>query len=301
MAKNNNLTDFLTNLATKFRSKLGLSNKINPQNFESLIDDVYSKGYSDAPSGTDVSDTTANQSDVLAGKNFYNSSGTKVAGTMSNRTGTTTGWCGYEDCTVQPHPADASQGLVTIPNSYNAPGYYDNTSSVTGNLANLNADNIKAGVVVGRSTSHGGNSSNSIVGTFTSDADASAYDIFNWKTAYVNGNKITGVYEAINIQINSGSSNCSTRTLKFDCPFEPKYLAIVFNSANYTTNRVISCYAVGTAAIVYHTRTSTGVSRTQITSGVASYWSYSNGVVTVNSPSTSYLWDNDNYRLFAFK
>ena len=69
----------------------------------------------------DITDTTANQGDVLSGKNFYNSSGTKVTGTIANKTGTTTGWCGYETCSVQPHPLDASQGLVTIPNSYNVP------------------------------------------------------------------------------------------------------------------------------------------------------------------------------------
>lgn len=112
----------------------------------------------------DISDTTATQANVLTGKYFYNSSGSKVAGTMANKTGTTTGWCGYETCTVQPHPLDASQGLVTVPNTYNVPGYYDKTSSITANLANLNASNIKKGVVVGR---NGGNSSNSIVGTFS--------------------------------------------------------------------------------------------------------------------------------------
>lgn len=69
----------------------------------------------------DITDTTATQSDVLAGKNFYNSSGSKVAGTIANRTGTTTGWCGYETCSVQPHPLDNSQGLVTVPNTYNEP------------------------------------------------------------------------------------------------------------------------------------------------------------------------------------
>ncbi len=49
MAKNNNLTDFLTNLANKFRNKLGSTSSINPQNFEGLIDDIYAKGYNDAP------------------------------------------------------------------------------------------------------------------------------------------------------------------------------------------------------------------------------------------------------------
>lgn len=44
MAKTNNLTDFLTSLATKLRTKLGISNKINPQDFENKIDDVYNAG-----------------------------------------------------------------------------------------------------------------------------------------------------------------------------------------------------------------------------------------------------------------
>lgn len=44
MAKNNNLTDFLTSLANKFRDKLGTSNPINPQDFEDKVDEVYAKG-----------------------------------------------------------------------------------------------------------------------------------------------------------------------------------------------------------------------------------------------------------------
>lgn len=44
MAKNNNLSDFLKSLADKFRSKLSTTAKINPQDFESKIDEVYSKG-----------------------------------------------------------------------------------------------------------------------------------------------------------------------------------------------------------------------------------------------------------------
>lgn len=47
MAKNNNLTDFLTSEANKFRSVLGTSGTINPQDFDDLIDDVYTKGYND--------------------------------------------------------------------------------------------------------------------------------------------------------------------------------------------------------------------------------------------------------------
>lgn len=44
MAKTNNLTDFLTSLALKFRTKLGTSGTINPQDFESKVDDVFDAG-----------------------------------------------------------------------------------------------------------------------------------------------------------------------------------------------------------------------------------------------------------------
>lgn len=83
MAKTNNLTNFLTGLADKFRSKLGGTALINPQSFESKIDEVYQKGYDDAPKGTDVSDTTATPFDVLAGKYFYLANGTKEEGMIS--------------------------------------------------------------------------------------------------------------------------------------------------------------------------------------------------------------------------
>ena len=44
MAKTNNLTDFLTSLAAKFRAKLGTSGTINPQDFESKVDAVFDAG-----------------------------------------------------------------------------------------------------------------------------------------------------------------------------------------------------------------------------------------------------------------
>ena len=126
-------------------------------------------------------------SDVLTGKTFSNSSGVGLVGTMANRAGQIVSWSGYETIALKPHPDDNSQGLVTISNQYGADGYYNGDSKITGNIANLNANNIKAGVNVGRFDGTAG-----ITGTFTSDGTATANNLSNGATAYVNGQKITG-------------------------------------------------------------------------------------------------------------
>ena len=72
MAKNNNLTDFLTGLATKIRTVNGTSGTINPQDFENWIADTYTKGYNDnalkIDSGTfelDADSSTFTQSGIV--------------------------------------------------------------------------------------------------------------------------------------------------------------------------------------------------------------------------------------------
>ena len=42
MSKNNNLTDFLLDIADEIRDKKGTSDKINPQDFRNEIDSLYS-------------------------------------------------------------------------------------------------------------------------------------------------------------------------------------------------------------------------------------------------------------------
>lgn len=75
MAKNNNLTDFLTDIATAIRTKKGTSALINPQDFSSEIASIET-----AP----TLDGNAVASNVLSGKTFYSNSTTKQKGTMYN-------------------------------------------------------------------------------------------------------------------------------------------------------------------------------------------------------------------------
>ena len=129
----------------------------------------------------------ATEEQVLAGRTFSNSKGVGLTGTMTNYTGKTVAWSGFETIDVSQHPLDATQALVTISNQYNVPGYYYKDSKITGNIAGLNAGNIKYGVNVGRADGKAG-----ITGTFTSDANAEEGQILSGYSAYVKGNKVNG-------------------------------------------------------------------------------------------------------------
>lgn len=151
-----------------------------------------------------IEGATAVAANVLSPKKYVGSNGYLTDGTMPDRTNQASQWVGYEGIIVQKHPQDpANQVLITITNTKNNYyGFYDNTSTICANMY-LPADKIAYGVRVGRCPSSigsfGADDTNTVLGTFTGDANATASDILSGKSAYVRGLKING-----NIPDNTG-------------------------------------------------------------------------------------------------
>ncbi len=103
-------------------------------------------------------------SQVLETRTFSSeSAGIEVEGTMPNR--------GAVNITLT---LDGSTYTIPL-------GYHNGSGTVTVDITNLIASNIKAGVTVG-----------GVQGTFTSDATMNSADLLSGKTGYKNGSKITG-------------------------------------------------------------------------------------------------------------
>ena len=119
-------------------------------------------------SGIDTSDATASASDILSGKTAY-VNGSKITGTIKSKAA----------ATVTPSTSDQ-----TI-----ASGQYLSGAQTIKGDSNLVAGNIKKGTSIFGVT---GTLETGSTGIDTSDATATASHILSGKTAYVNGQKITG-------------------------------------------------------------------------------------------------------------
>ena len=132
---------------------------------------------------TDITDTTAAAGDVLSGKYFYTSGGTKTQGSIATKTST-----------------DLSASVLTV----TAPaGYYASAASKTCSDANLVSSNIKAGATI-----FGVSGATNVVDTTIASGGASAGNIVNGYKAYVNGALVEG-----NASMVSVSQDSTTKVL----------------------------------------------------------------------------------------
>ena len=115
----------------------------------------------------DIADTTAAAGDVLSGKYFFTSSGTKKQGSIATKTSS--------DLT-------ASTLTVTVP-----AGYYASAASKTCSDASLVSGNIKSGATI-----FGVSGSTNVVDTTIASSAAASANIMSGYKAYANGSLVEG-------------------------------------------------------------------------------------------------------------
>lgn len=157
----------------------GTSTKVNTSDANAVAGDIATGktayvngvklvGTHTCPSGLDTSDANATSADILTGKTAY-VNGSKVTGTIPS----------VEAATITPG---------TLDQTISAGQYMAGAQTIKGE-PNLLAENIKNGVSI-----FGVSGTYQPSGIDTSDATATANQILQGATAYVNGQKITGTH-----------------------------------------------------------------------------------------------------------
>ena len=189
------------------------------------------------PNTVDTSDATATSSDILSGKTAY-VNGSKITGNIKSQ--------GAQTITPSTSNQTISSGK-----------YLSGTQTIKGDL-NLVASNIKSGVsIFGVSGNYTGN------GTDTSDATATQNDIANGKTAYVNGEKITGDLSVIS-QISTSATPSSDET-NISLSYKNSSRRIFDKNATLILKTALSNFGDATVADVMAGKTFTSANGLKIT------------------------------------
>lgn len=159
---------------------------------------------------------------------------------------------------------------------------------------NIDAGNIKKGVVVKVGDANNNGRIKNVTGTFTGDANAAAGDIRNGKTAYVNGSKVTGnwspyvttdtetshdVYQAgfgsSGATVLEGGFAMLLETIAFPSGYDMISSMSITGSSNITNSGYLKIACAVTMGTVYIFGCNVGSSSIKST---ASDWSYSGKV-----------------------
>lgn len=236
MADTSNLSNYLKDVADAIRTKKETTEQIPAEQFDQEILSI--------ETGVDTSDADATSADLVWGKTAY-VNGEKVTGNISeSRGGTVLGGVPNE-FTISDNPGVQNAGMVIKGVSMGSTG---SAGAVADDTTTFHINPFKRDVAQGLNLTPDklvkGNTILGVEGTAesgidTSDADATAHDIIESKTAYVNGEKITGTFPLYG---NIGSAtNMDPDSSVIDNPEAQMVRTITHkeHSAGYTDNAMV--------------------------------------------------------------